>query len=174
MKYQLSFLLTITLMSLLLSSCKQQYFYLNKVRASSKKGPFTLQIINLTPNLINTEFEAQIKDAAIKKLIRQGHAYKPNNPQYKFVLTIKVDSVISSGIAYVGASNVGRAIPMGNYYQYTRNSRGVYLNVETQYLKTNKRIWEMDYDLYYFAQENRDRRRTKGVVRYMMGQFKHK
>jgi hypothetical protein len=165
--------LSAILLLLLWSACGQQYYYLNKVRASPKKGSFTIQIENKAPKYLSSNFEAEVKDAAIKKLIRQGHAYKPNNPQYIFTLSIKLDSVETTGIAYVGGMYVGRAIAIGNYKNYTLNSRGIYLKLATEYVKTKANIWEMEYDLYYFAQAQKDLRRTKGVVRYMMGQFKH-
>jgi hypothetical protein len=162
------------LLLLLLSSCSQQYYYLNKVRANPKKGSFDISIENLSPAQISSSFEAEIKDAAIKKLIRAGHKYYPKNPQYQFTLSIKLDSVESSGVAYVGGMFVGRSFNTGNYVNYTRNSRGIYLETKAEYLKTKSKVWEMRYDLYYFAQPYRDLRRTRGVVRYMMGNFKHK
>ncbi len=161
------------LLIVIISSCSQQYFYLNKVRANPKKGAFDISIENLSPSHISSSFEAEIKDAAIKKLIRAGHKYYPKNPQYQFTLSIKLDSVESSGVAYVGGMFVGRSFNTGNYINYTRNSRGIYLQTKAEYLKTKSKIWEMNYDLYYFAEPHRDLRRTRGVVKYMMGNFKH-
>jgi len=159
---------------LLFCSCGKQYFYLNKVRANPNKGTFNLQIDNYAPKQIYPAFEAEIKDAAIKKLIRLGHAYKPNNPQYVISLSVMVDSVESVGTAYVGGMFVGRSIATGAYRNYSVNSRGIYLKASAEFLRTKANVWKMEYDLYYFAQPYRDIRRTRGVVRYMMGKFKHK
>jgi hypothetical protein len=158
----------------MLSACGQQYYYLNKVRASPKKGTFTISIENKSPKQIDANFEAELKDAAIKKLIRQGHAYKPNAPQYIITLSLKVDSAQTEGVAYVGGMFFGRSINAGTYKNYTLKSKGIYLKANAEFIKTKMNVWEMDYDLYYFAQPHKDLRRTRGVVKYMMGQFKQK
>jgi hypothetical protein len=85
-----------------------------------------------------------------------------------------VDSVESVGTAYIGGMFVGRSIATGTYRNYSINSRGIYLKASAEFLKTKTSVWEMEYDLYYFAQPYRDIRRTRGVVKYMMGKFKHK
>ena len=158
--------------SLLYLSCGKQYYYLNKVRASPKKGSFDIFIENRSPLIITPTFEAEIKDAAIRKLIKLGHEYKPKQPTYRFSLVIYVDSVRSSGISYIGGSNMGRGIDIGIAKNYTITSKGIYLKLQASKVKTAKDFWEMDYDLYYFAQPKRDKRRTKGVVRYMVSTFK--
>jgi hypothetical protein len=158
--------------SLLYIGCGKQYYYLNKVRASPKKGSFDIFIENKSPKIITSAFEAEIKDAAIRKLIKAGHEYKPKQPTYHFTLVIYVDSVRSSGTSYIGGSNMGRAIDLGISKNYTLISKGIYLKLQASKVKTAKDFWEMDYDLYYFAQPKRDKRRTRGVVRYMVSTFK--
>lgn len=155
----------------LATGCSKQYFYLNKVRANPKKSSFNLRVINLSPDKIDPNFEEKIKEAAIKKMIRKGHAYNNKNPRIELTLTVKIDSAVTSGIAFLsgpagsGSSKYGEPY----YYHYTRSAKGVYLNLTAQNRATP--IWDMDYDLYYFDERRRDLRRTKGVVKYMVGCF---
>lgn len=153
------------------TTCQKQYFYFNKVKANPKKGSFNLFVENRTPQLLSKNFEEEIRDACIKKLIKNGHTYTTKNPQYNFNISIEVDSVLSSGITYSAPINVGKSFSyLGR--PYSRISKGIYIEVNVKKWESSSIFWETYYDLYFFAEPKKDLRRTKGVMRYLMDNFK--
>jgi hypothetical protein len=159
------------MLCLSLTTCQKQYFYLNKVKANPKKGSFNLFIENKTPQLLSKHFEEEVKEACIKKLIKSGHTYTIKNPQYNFSISLAVDSVLSNGISYAAPINMGKSF---SYHAkpYSRISKGIYIEVNVKKKESSYIFWETDYDLYYFAEPKRDLTRTKGVMRYLMDNFK--
>ncbi|MBU3661938.1 MAG: hypothetical protein FGM41_01910 [Bacteroidetes bacterium] len=153
------------------TSCQKQYFHLNKVKANPKKGSFNLFMENKTPQLLTKHFEEEVKEACIKKLIKNGHTYTTKNPQYLFFISLAIDSVLSNGISYAAPINMGKSF---SYHAkpYSRTSKGIYIEVDVKKRESSYIFWETDYDLYYFAEPKRDLKRTKGVMRYLIDNFK--
>ena len=131
-----------------------------KVDAIKKRGTITIQIENLSPELLNKNFELELEKYCIKRIEKEGYNYTNKNPKYLLALTMKVDSAFTRGVAYTG--------PGFGYNAYSRMSKGIQLYMEAKYIPSSKVVWYDKYELYYFNDFNRDLSRTKGVIRYML------
>jgi hypothetical protein len=140
--------------------CMERYAYRNKLSAPLKRGTVCFKIVNYSPQIINSVFEEELKEYCIKRLNKEGFNFTNKNPMFEVVLEVKVDSSINHGIAYAG--------PGPGTYPYSKLSKGIMLTMEAKYLKTDRAIWQDQYDLYFFNDFRRDLYRTKGVIKYML------
>jgi hypothetical protein len=145
-----------------MSACSVRYRDFTKIKSAPKLGSVEVSIINLSPQLINLDFERAVKEQCINSLRKKGYMLSDKQATYNLTVAIKVDSAISSGMAYYGH---------GMQYPYSRKSKGIMLSMEAHNNKLKRRSWENQYDLYYFGDFARDLKRTKGVVSYMIARF---
>jgi hypothetical protein len=149
-------------MLLLLSSCSVRYRDFTKVKTAPKRGSVSVNIVNLSPQLLNPDFEHAVKEQCKKALSKHGFVLSDKQALYDLTVAIKVDSSMSFGMAYIGH---------GAQYPYSRRSKGIILSMEAHNNKLKRNAWENKYDLYYFGDYTRDVKRTRGVVSYMISTF---
>lgn len=153
------------LLLMLLGSCQQRYWYRVKLNLGQTKvkGSFAVEVENQSPGNLSPAFEKAMTETCSKSLSKKGLTpVKTGTPDYTFKLVVRVDSFNTSGIAY-RMEKEARVDP----YAYQRsNVKAIMLNYKMYKSKTMEKLWESENDLYYFANENRDRRRTKGMVKY--------
>ncbi|MCG9880112.1 MAG: hypothetical protein MH472_05885 [Bacteroidia bacterium] len=146
---------------ILLSACSVKYRDFTKVNAVPKRGTYSLKINNYSPQLLDYSFEKAVAEHAHKRLQRQGYSYNEKQTQYAITFDIRVDSAISHGYAYA----------LNSRYPYSRLSKGIIINAEAYNTKLKRRAWQTQYDLYYFGDYQRDIKRTKGVISYLISSF---
>jgi hypothetical protein len=150
------------LLVIISTGCSVRYRDFTKIKSGPKLGSVSLQVINLSPQLLNSDFEAAVKQQCAHSLQKKGYVLSDKQALFHLTVAIKVDSAISSGMAYYGH---------GVQYPYSRKSKGILLSMEAHNNKLKRRSWENQYDLYYFGDFARDVKRTKGVVSYMIASF---
>lgn len=146
---------------ILLSSCSVRYRDFTKVNAAPKRGTYSLKVNNYSPQLLDYSFEKELTEHTHKRLYKQGYTLNEKQTQYFITIDIKVDSAISHGYAYA----------LNTSYPYSRLSKGIIINMEAYNTKLKRRAWETQYDLYYFGDYQRDIKRTKGVISYLIAGF---
>lgn len=150
------------LFALLAVSCQQRYWYRAVVWSHSKPNyPIKIKIINESPFFVSKRFEEQIQKACEQQLAKLGYIVTKKNPKYEFSLVVKVDSFYVRGIGHVGDF-------YRNSYAYSGKVLSIMFECFLLDQKNRGKVWSNENELYFFNMENRDLRRSKGLVRYMI------
>lgn len=154
--------LLLILFILLAASCRQRYWYRSVVWSHSKPYlPITIKVVNESPFFVSHRFEQEIQKACEKQLARRGYYVNAKSSKYQFVLNIKVDSFFVKGLAYIGGYR-------SSTYEYSGKVLSIMFECAMYDPKRKWNIWKKENELYFFNQENRDLRRSKSLVRYLI------
>ena len=155
---------------LLTMGCSQRYAFRSKVFVFKKQTiPISIQINNESPVIFSKSFEAQIRKTCEKKLMTRGFGppKKKQTPLYHFELSLQVDSFIVPHAFRTSAYPNPKMVDGGLV-----NVKAIVLEANFTHIKNKSVIWKDEYDLYFFNQEKKDLRRTKGVCKYLIKQIK--
>ena len=149
---------------LIFSACGQRYGYLSKIAAQTKRGIVAVEVVNWNKEILDYTFETSVKEHIAKRLRHEGYKCSQKNAQYDLVLEMKIDSSINTGFTY-GGPGVGT-------YLYSRKSKAILFDLVLKSRKNGLIVWRSDYDLYFFGDAKRDLKRTKGVIKFLVGGIK--
>ena len=144
------------------TSCQQRYWYRSVVWSHSKPYlPITIQVVNESPSLVSKHFEEEIEKACEKQLARRGYFVSTKNAKYNFILNIRVDSFFIRNLAYIGGYNSST---------YVHDGRVLSIMFECSMYDPNRKwnTWRKENELFFFRRPQRDLRRSKSLVRYMI------
>ena len=144
------------------TSCQQRYWYRSVVWSNSKPYlPISIQIVNESPFFISKYFEEEIEKACKKQLARSGYYVSNKNAKYHFVLNLKVDSFPMRGNSFKGGYNSVIYLSDGKVFS-------LIFDCFMYDPKRKWNMWEKENELYFFNKPQRDLRRSKNLVRYMI------
>ncbi len=146
------------------TSCGQRYGYLSKVTAPAKRGIVAVEVVNWNKEILDAGFENSVKEHMAKRLRHEGYKCSQKNAQYDLVLEMRIDSSLNTGVTY-GGPGVGA-------YLYSKKSKAILFEMVLKSRKTGLVVWKNDYDLYFFGDLKRDLKRTKGVLKFLIGGIK--
>ncbi len=154
-------LIYICLLSLMLGSCNKLYWYRTKVPFGSSKSlkKIHLSIVNQSPLVLSGGFEKDVRAYCLKRLAKQGFIEaKAGKYDYDFVLTMDIDSFEASQAVWLGP--LGDGIPLQTHIMQLSFYYDLLLP-GTRYAR-----WNSKSAIYFFANEKRDLRRSKSVIKY--------
>lgn len=151
------------------SACSRRYGYLRKSGNGKARGIITVAVINDSKGMLTDDYVKSLEECAIKKLTREGFKVSSKKTQFHLTVHVKVDSSFNTGVAFTGGPYpMSSRGSMPGYYQYSRRSRGIIFNLDLEALNTHYKLWEKNYDLYFFDDYRRDLRRSKSVLKFLI------
>ncbi|MCU0442778.1 MAG: hypothetical protein MUE96_10305 [Bacteroidia bacterium] len=152
--------------ALLATGCQKRYWYRIKLR-SQQTHSVKVRILNLSPHILNGDFELEMLNACNKQLQKEGfQVLTKDSTQYQFELVMKLDTfnanIIKDGVKSDASGEI-------EYKVKPIKSVGfILLETRMWVTKSNSTRFDICDDLYFFDQPRRDRRRSRGVVRFMI------
>lgn len=163
-----------------LSACQKRFWYRDKVKkiAHFENLPgrtVNVRIENYSPEFISKKAEEMMSQAAIKALERKGFIKsRKDTADLEFFIFLRVDSF------YVYASRGGATMGNNNSHLVTKTPmnlskngfwekptvRELTMSYRLYSYKTGKVYWSLDDGLFFFNDEERDTRRSMGMIRY--------
>lgn len=156
---------------LLFSACQKRYWYRIKLR--TKVHPTVkVKVVNFSPEILNEFFEVEMLEACRKQLRKDGfQTTSKDSANYEFELVMKVDTFNAT---IVGFRNMGVNNPSQTFtnrqvgVERFDNIGSILLETRMWVMKTKSVRFHIYDDVYFFDEPSRDRRRSRGVVRYMI------
>lgn len=147
-----------------LSSCQQRYWYRNKIQLtlSTKKEIVRITVINESPNHFVKNIEKKLIQVSARELKRRGLVLDTlRKPLFDFIVTMRIDSFDTKGIAFHSIPNSFISYP---YSQ--RNVKAVLFTYQLKNLKTGQVVSSFGNELYYHGIGTKDLSRCMQMVKY--------
>ena len=167
---------------LVMSACEKRYWYRTKINTNlfeAKTYPrrtVNIEILNYSPDFISKDFERSIQEASLLELNKRGFVLsKKDTPNYHLYIFLQVDSyyVYGSKGGYVGTRNIGHVVTKNKLGGSTSNSlrqKNTIKELAFSYRmicpKNGNIYWESNDGLYFFNREDKDIKRSVGLVSY--------
>ena len=177
-----TYLITILALLLVISACEKRYWYRTKINThlfAAKTYPrrtINIEILNFSPDFISKDFERSIQEASLLQLNKRGFILsKKDTPNFHLYIYLHVDSyfVYGSRVSFFGNRYGSRILSKSQTspisgYNYTELNRVKSLEFSYRMIlpKDGSTYWESNDELYFFNKEEKDIRRSRGLVSY--------
>lgn len=166
-----AFLVLSIALALFATGCQQRYWYRIKLRTKPLQT-VKVRIVNFSPDILDEFFEVEMLDACKKQLRKDGFQISTkDSANYEFELVMKVDTFNATIVGYrhVGVNNPMQTFSNAQVGVSRFEGIGsILLETRMWVMKTKSVRFEVYDDVYFFNEPKRDKRRSRGVARYMI------